>query len=241
MTTTNKNLQGDGNRDNEIHIADYFKRKELNAIDILNIFQGQLKLGNNGMYEFTESEIKLQDISDRDYEVLIVKEQKVLLEAKKDLYLKLPCTPKQLVTWVLHADGDFLLPEMSKADLKLSDVALLKKLKAEKTNSVTENQNQQKDPVEKILCEGRNIGAEKNKINAAERHEQIRKAAIHRFNKQPGSSYDDCVKWIKTEKHLEPFITYGKKGKVYSDRRIEEIIKGTKKIDLEDPNHQPPQ
>jgi len=81
--------------------------------------------------------------------------------------------------------------------------------------------------VKEIMEFGRAKGSASNREKAAVRKNGLRKAAIHRFKEKPRSTYDECVSWIKSNPSLKLFITYGK-GKIYSDRNIKELIKGTK-------------
>ena len=83
-----------------------------------------------------------------------------------------------------------------------------------------------------VLNHGRLGGSQANTKKAKIRAGGLIDAAIFKFKEEPACTYDECVKWIKSEPSLEKCTIYGKKGKVYSDRRIKEIIKGTKDIAL---------
>lgn len=80
-----------------------------------------------------------------------------------------------------------------------------------------------------ILESGRKKGVKSLKAKAGVRKTELRNTAKYRFNEKPGDNYDECISWIKSRQDLIKYMTYGKKGKTYSDRTIKDIIKGTKK------------
>lgn len=83
-----------------------------------------------------------------------------------------------------------------------------------------------------ILDAGRSFGALKNKEKAEIRAKGLRDAAIYHFSRNPVWTYNDCVQFFKSDPSLKKFIIY-KKDSTYSDRRLIEIISGTKNLALQ--------
>lgn len=83
-----------------------------------------------------------------------------------------------------------------------------------------------------ILASGRKIGTYRNKEKAKTRQQGLIDAAIDFFiNIDSAGGYDDCVTWIKNQPKLKLFREYSK-GKMLTDKRIGQIISGTKDLAL---------